>query len=88
MTLASEHDVMKNPMKEIVNMLKMDKFHFVVPCAVYKDFKRQRLVRVTENKKKNEESIINQMSKIGISKEIDDVDKENEVQLMNVEKFK
>ena len=74
-------------MREMVNMLKMDRFHFVVLCAVYKDFEKWRLVRVTESKKKGEESIINQMFKIGISEEIDDVNKENEVQLMNVEKM-
>ena len=38
-TLASKHDIMKKPMKEIVNMLKMDKFHFVVPCEFTKTSK-------------------------------------------------
>ena len=64
MTLASKHDIMKDPTKEMVNKLKMGKFHFVVPCTIYKDLKRRRLVRVTESKKESEEFIINQMSKI------------------------
>ena len=65
-TLASKYDIMKKPMKEIVNMLKMNKFHFVVPCEVYKDFKRQRLIGSMKSKKGNEELIIKQKFEIGI----------------------
>ena len=33
MTLTPKQDIMKDPMKEMVNMLKMDKFHFVIPIC-------------------------------------------------------
>jgi hypothetical protein len=86
MTLASKHDIIKGQTKVTLNVLRMDKFDFVVSHTIYKDFKSKRLIGGTASRKKSEEFIINPMSKRGISEKVDDVNKENETQLINVNK--
>ena len=41
MTVTLDHDIPKSPFMEIVEVSKMDKFYFVVPDDIFKDFRKQ-----------------------------------------------
>ena len=45
MTISWEHDIVWSKMKEMVDVLKMDKLYFVVPHTLFEKFQRQKLVR-------------------------------------------
>ena len=72
-TVASRHEIVKNQMEEIADVLRMDKLYFVVPHMIYGDFKKQRLVKGTKSKKITGTSIIDKMFEMRVSREIDNI---------------
>jgi hypothetical protein len=52
MTIAWEHDIVWSRLKEMVDVLKMDKLYFVVPHTIFGKFQRQKFVRNMGNQER------------------------------------
>ena len=85
MTTSLNPEITWKRMKEIKNAMKMHKLFFVVPHTKYKGFKKQKFARDMKNKEEiSVSSLEDPISKMEISKEVDEMNKENEAQLMNI----
>ena len=85
MTTSLNPEITWKQMKEIKNAMKMHKLFFVVPHTKYKGFKKQKFARDMKNKEEiSASSLEDPISKMEISKEVDEMNKENEAQLMNI----
>ena len=85
MTVSLRHKILWKPMKEIKDSTKMDVFYYVVPHTHYKEFKKQPFSEVTKKKEKiSVPPLIDQMFNVQISENVDETNKENAAQLINV----
>ena len=85
MTMSLRHEITWEQMEELKKAMDIRKLYFVVPHTHFEKFKNQSFTGDTKKKEKiSASSVIDQMSNLRVSEKVNETNKENAAQLMNV----